>query len=120
MDWLFKLQIPRSTENKLIISPLGKTFITGISSVYREDQYDETILAKHMSEKEFKLLMQDVNRTLKTYWPCSFCIWIGYLLSPLSFGLSFMLPNLCISEAKLGLIAAIERQNRIKLHSRGL
>ena len=53
MDWLFKLQIPYSTENKLIISPLGKTFITGISSVYREDQYDETILAKHMSEKEF-------------------------------------------------------------------
>lgn len=31
-----------------------------------------------------------------------------------------MLPNLCISEAKLGLIAAIERQNRIKLRPRGL
>lgn len=64
--------------------------------------------------------MQDMNRTLKTYWPCSFCIWVGYLLSPFSFGLSFMLPNLCISEAKLGLIAAIERQNRIKLRPRGL
>ena len=73
-----------------------------------------------MDEKEFTVLIGDMNRTLNTYWPCNFCVWIGYLLSPFTLGLSFFLPQLCISEAKAGLIAAISRQNKIKLNAKGL
>ena len=110
MDWLFRLQIPKSTDKTLVISPLETTFINGISSKYREDQYDEAMLGKMgMDEKEFQYLMKTVNGVLKTYWPCSCTLWFGYLLSPITLGLSFYLPNLCISEAKLGLIAAIEK-----------
>ena len=120
MDWLFELQIPRSSHNVLVIGPLGKTFITGVSSVYRADQYDAQILGRNMSEDEFKTLMKEMNGTLNRYWPCNSCIWFGYLLSPFSLGLSFLIPNMCISDAKLGLIAAIERQNRLKLREKGL
>lgn len=91
-----------------------------MASAYREDQYDEKILGTHMTEKEFRVLMQDMNRTLVTYWPCQFCVWFGYLMAPFTFGLSFFFPNLCIRDAKVGLIAAIERQNRIKLKDKGL
>ena len=64
--------------------------------------------------------MADLNRTLVTYWPCTFCIFFGYLFSPFTLGLSFLLPNLCISEAKTGLIASIERKNRLQLRDKGL
>ena len=63
MDWLFRLQIPYSRPNVLVIRPLGKfysicayilvlgkTFITGISSSYRSDEYNAEILGKHMDE----------------------------------------------------------------------
>ena len=73
-----------------------------------------------MSEAEYKDLLKVVNTTLLTYWPCNCTIWFGYLLAPFTFGLSFLLPNLCISEGKSGLISAIERQNRIKLREKGL
>jgi len=68
-----------------------------------------------MSEEEFIALMTDMNRVLSVYWPCAFCIYFGYILSPLTMGLSFYLPNLCIRDAKTGLISAIEKQNRMKL-----
>ena len=99
---------------------IGKTFITGIASSYREDCYDESILGSHLSKKEFEVLMKDMNRVLTTYWPCQFCIWFGYLLSPFTLGFSFFLPNLCISDAKHGFVSAIERQNRVSLRDKGL
>ena len=64
--------------------------------------------------------MKIVNTTLHTYWPCNCVIWFGYLLAPFTLGLSFLLPNLCVSDGKSGLISAIERQNRIKLREKGL
>ena len=64
--------------------------------------------------------MEDMNRVLKVYWPCNFCIWFSYLLSPITFGLSFYSANLCIRDAKLGLISAIERMNNLKLREKGL
>ena len=64
--------------------------------------------------------MTNVNDTLKAFWPCACTIWTGYLLSPFTLGLSFLLPNLCISDAKKNLIATIDRQNRLKFHEKGL
>ena len=109
MDFIFKLQIPRSTPGSFIIRPQGKTFITGISSSYHDDHYDKQILGNYLSEAEYKELLKTINLTMHTYWPCSCTIWFGYLLAPFTLGLSFLLPNLCISEGKIGLIACIER-----------
>ena len=120
MDWLFSIQIPSSSKSRLVIRPWGKTFISGIASSYRTDQYDQNILGKHITEEEFGILMKDMNRVLGTYWPCSFCVWFGYVFAPFTFGGSFYAPNLCVQEAKSGLIAAIERQNRLKLREKSL
>ena len=108
-DWLLYPWIPKSGKSVLIIRPASKTFITGIAYAYRDDQYDASILGKAMSEQEFKNLIKLLNAVMKTFWPCEWTIWFGYLLSPFTLGLSFLLPNLCISEAKHALIGAIER-----------
>lgn len=45
---------------------------------------------------------------------------LGYCLAIFTFGLSLMIPNLCIADAKQALIKAIARQNRLKLNEKGL
>ena len=67
--------------------------------MYREDQYDKKILRKHISEHEFKLLIGDLNHTLGIYWPCNSFFRLGYLAAPLTLGISFNVPNVCVSEA---------------------
>ena len=99
MDWIFNLQIPRSTDTCIVLRPKGKTFITGVASSYW-GHYDEKILGKYMNREEFEYLIGALNDTIAQYWPCSISIWIGYILSPITLGFSFMLPNLCIKDAK--------------------
>ena len=53
--------------------------------------------------------------TLIQFWPCDLVIYIGYILAPFCFGLSLLLPNLCIADAKKGLMGTIERTNKTKL-----
>ena len=88
--------------------------------VYNSTYNAENKVANQLTHDEFFYLMNNINDTLRAYWPCSLTIWLGYLLAPFTFGFSFMLPNLCISDAKTGLIKAIDRQNRIKLHDKCL
>ena len=64
--------------------------------------------------------MGHLNDTVNQYWPCAISIWLGYLLAPFTLGLSFLIPNICIKDAKVNLVAAIERQNRLKLKQKGL
>ena len=47
-------------------------------------------------------------------------MYTGYILAPFTLGLSFMIPNLCISDAKEAFIKAIARTNRLKLSDKGL
>ena len=119
MDCLFNLQIPRSTETCVVIRPTGKTFITGVASSYGA-LYDKKVLGPYMDEKEFDYIVAHMNDTIHAYWPCSLSIWIGYILSPVTLGFSFMLPNLCIKDAKQALISACARQNRLRLEEKGL
>ena len=73
-----------------------------------------------MTEKEWIYLIRHLNYTIFAYCPCNSSLWFGYLLAPLSFGASLLLPNLCISDAKANLKLAIDRQNRLKLKEKGL
>ena len=47
-------------------------------------------------------------------------MYTGYILAPFTFGISFLLPNLCVADAKNALIQAIARNNRLKLNDKGL
>ena len=78
------------------------------------------MLGNFIKAAEYDYVMRMMNETLHRYWPCVYTIWLGYLLAPFTLGLSLLLPNLCIADAKKGLITAVTRQNRIKLSDRGL
>ena len=119
MDCLFNLQIPPSSTRTVVVRPKGKTFITGVASSY-DITFDEKRLGDYIKESEYAYLIGFLNDTIKSYWPCTASIWFGYILSPITLGLSFLIPNLCIKDAKVALISAIQRQNRIKLKEKGL
>ena len=82
--------------------------------------YDERLLGPYISQKEFEYAIKDINAEIFKYWPCSFAIWIGYILAPFTLGFSFMLPNLCLKEVKKNLLNEVTRQNRIRLERRGI
>jgi len=77
--------------------------------VYNTEYQPKNSVASHLTEDEFFYLINNINDTLRAYWPCAATIWIGYLLAPFTLGLSFLLPNLCIADAKVALIKVIER-----------
>ena len=121
MDWFFNWQIPRNTDTTYIIRPAQKTFVTGICLKYSDAYFRDAVALKgRISFDEFTYMMGHLNDTLRAYWPCNCTIYFGYILAPFTLGLSFLLPNLCISDAKDALIRSIARQNRLKLTEKGL
>lgn len=60
-----------------------------------------------------------MNRMIEGHdsmWPCDFCFCIGYLLSPCTLGLSFLLPNICLKEAKEAFLNDINDANKQYFH----
>ena len=119
MDWLFNLQIPQSTDKKLVIRPRGKTFITGIASSYFAN-YDENVLKDTIDETLYYHVLNTINKKLQAFWPCCPVIWFGYLLAPFTCGLSFFLPNYCISDATSGVQELVGKLNRTQLFAKNL
>jgi hypothetical protein len=76
----------------------GLRFINGVSSSY--DTTFPPALAGVMNEADFVEAVGRVNNVLVMYWPCTMCFVCGYVLSPVTLGLSFGCPNLCIQEAE--------------------
>eukprot|EP00347_Sterkiella_histriomuscorum_P007869 403347249 len=119
MDCILNLQIPKSTDSVFIIRPSGKTFITGVASSYSH-KYNPKILKNYIYEEEFISMIQTLNETLFSYWPCPLCFCIGYILCPCSFGFSFMMPQQCIGDAEEALRNWVEYQNQYKFKQRGI
>ena len=120
MDWIFNLQIPKSQAGALIIRPSGRTFINGVAEEYDIDCYDEELLNGQVSEVDFRYVVGSLNLTLKQFWPCDFAVYLGYILAPFCFGLSLLLPYICIKDAKVGLLETLQRMNILKLKDKGL
>ena len=66
--------------------------------------YDEQRLGVYIDKSEFTYLMGHVNNTVNSYWPCATSIWMGYILAPYTLGLSFLVPNVCMKDAREALI----------------
>lgn len=125
MDCLFNLQIPKTTPQRYVIrpkskpytkhltfavAPVEKTFITGVAQGYDTTYPSEhALLMEKLSEPEFSYIIGHVNQTVTAFWPCSFIIVVGYLFALFTFGLSFMLPNMCIKDARKSLIEFLEQ-----------
>ena len=87
---------------------------------YDENCYDEELLNGQVSEVDFKYVIGSLNMTLKQFWPCDIAIYIGYILAPFCFGVSLMLPYLCIKDAKKSLLECTQRMNSLKFKDKGL
>ena len=61
-----------------------------------------------------------LNQAINRWWPCPCSLVFGYFLSPFTLGLSLLLPNMCMSDAKIALEKAIEKENEKSLYDKGL
>jgi hypothetical protein len=94
------------------IYPAGKTFITGLASSYNEEGFDQSFFEDtDFSELDYRQLMDRLNTSLYTYWPCTLCQIIGYIMCPFTLGLSFCLPGIAISQASTYLQEEIQFAN---------
>jgi len=91
-----------------------------VAEEYDEAGYDKEIMADYICEEDFRYVIGGLNVTLTSFWPCDFAIYIGYFFAPFCFGLSLLLPNLCIADAKRALMGTIARSNKLKLEQNGL
>lgn len=64
-------------------------------------------------------MLDRINTTLITYWPCATCQLIGYCFCPCTLGLSFLCPGLSISEAKSYALQDIATINEEILQPKG-
>ena len=53
-------------------------------------------------------------------WPCCYCFSFGFLFSICTLGISFCLPNMCISEAKESFLKSLDRLNEYVFERRSL
>ena len=65
-------------------------------------------------------MMEKINDSLSSMFPCLFCWIIGYILCPFTFGLSLCIPFQCIKDAEETLRHRITRNNRNLLSNRGV
>lgn len=88
--------------------------MTGLASRFSE-KFDSTLLEPYITKKEFKEIMKAINDTLQDYFPCPLCFCFGYCCCPVTLGLSFFLPNICVRDAELEVRALINRVNEKRL-----
>jgi len=118
MECVFNHYVPSSTKSLIIIKPIGQTFINGLSS-----SYDETFpreLQPYIDENQYKKCIMDLNETLINYWPCFCARALGYFCCMCTMGLSFLMPNICISDAEESFTRQLEQYNHTLFKSKGL
>ena len=118
MDCIFNKLIPLTDEQKIILRPTSKTFINGMAPSY-DTTYPEE-LRDYISEREYSYMINKIIDELTMMWPCCFCFTFGYMFCLCTMGLSLLLPNCCISEAKIRLQDSIKEANEAILKNKNL
>ena len=114
MDCIFNAQIPKSTKNCVIIPPSGKTFINGMANSYSM-VYPEEYMSSMLDCKDFHNVMENINESICSFWPCCFCFSFGYGCALCTLGLSLCCPFICITEARSYVQQRINYWNRCLL-----
>ena len=117
MDCYFNKHIPKSEPQKVILRPVDKTFVTGVSSYYEETYPLE--LENYMSKEEFFSSIKEINDSLFYYWPCFLCLSFGYCFSICTLGLSLCCPYVCVRDATQRVYHVITKINK-KYQNRGV
>lgn len=101
--------------------PTQMRFVTGIARAYDDDFPMEL---KHLiKQQDFETAINQINNTIKDYWPCFFCMCCGYTCCPLTLGISLLCPNLCIKDVRSdkmmgygGILMILSRLNNMSVH----
>ncbi len=117
-DSLCNKQIPKSSNTIIVIRPSRSTFVTGLARQYCDKFPAE--LKGVLSQKDFEIIMEQINDTLFVYFPCTLCWGFGYLCCPFTLGLSLCCPAICVSDAQKHVKQVIARINRVKLQPLGI
>lgn len=102
--------IPESTETNVILRPIGRSWVNGLSELY-EEKYPQS-LATYMGAETFYDCIHEINDALVMNWPCGLCECFGYSCSLCTLGLSLLLPHLAVSKARTAAEREIKRINR--------
>ena len=73
-----------------------------------------------MKESEYTDMLCVINENIGRLWPCPMSMYIGYILCPLTLGLSFLLPNICVAEAEKAMVVQLDYYNEYRFVNRGL
>ena len=99
---------------------LGKTFINGLAQEYDEAGYDAKKLKGYISERDFYRMINQINDTLYSFYPCPICFCFGYCCCPCTLGLSFLIPYSCVRDAEKEVKRLLEEINQKVLHKKRL
>ena len=93
--------------------------MTGLCRRYYSE-YDPEILKGQINSREYEGMLATFNETLCKLWPCPTSMCLGYILCPVTCGLSFCLPNMCIKDAEKNLKVHLEYYNEYRFLESGL
>jgi len=105
------------SEGQVIIIPSQGDSIGGIAYHYKEFYPPE--LESIIEFDDYQKVMTDINETVKSYWPCFFTICMGYVLCPVTLGLSLCLPRICVNDAEGEIRRIVEGANADYFHPKG-
>jgi hypothetical protein len=113
--------IPPSNSTCLVIRPVAKTFITGLEPAYDSKvPLPPTFVQHGLSDREFRHILEAINDTLFSAWPCTLCQLFGYCFCPCTLGLSFLIPNVDVRQAREKAERLLSEINLKVLHEKGL
>ena len=114
----FNFFTPESKPSRVIFPSTGSVYIISrISNKYKSDFPNE--LAGKLSETQFLSMMFEINEVLQIYWPCAMCWIFSHIMIFFTFGLSLLIPLICIYRLESELKEIIFYNNK-ELAKKGL
>lgn len=111
-------KIPQNTSTTFIFPPNGRRFVNGLSDSYDVKYYEQ--FKPYISELEFTHNMDRLLDGFNVMWPCDLCFYFGWICSVCTLGLSFLCPNICITDAHQSFLEDIRKFNENKFKSKHL
>ena len=98
-DWCCTHNIPRSKPDLIIVRPMGKMFINGMTEQFSYSQYDHKVFEGIMTQREYEKLIERINDSFFAFFPCTGCSMCSYCCCPCTLGLSCIWPYIQVKDA---------------------
>ena len=98
MDCLFNRRVPESSASRVVLRPVAKTWVNGLTHTYDESFPKQ--LQGLISQSEFVHNITEINSMLWDYWPCCLCFFFGYCCCLCTLGISFLPACCAVTDAR--------------------